>query len=60
MAQPFSPSYISSHHPSRIEQFSTPLRAAFSPLVPDASSGRRGVLSQRSTPWQRSLAIEMS
>ena len=31
----------------------TPFMAAFMPLVPDASSGRRGLLSHTSTPWTR-------
>ena len=31
-------------------RFSTPFSAAFMPLVPHASMGRRGVLSQTSTP----------
>ena len=50
MAKPLPPSYPSAHQPSRIEQLSTPLRMHFWPLVPHASSGRRGVLSQTSTP----------
>ena len=33
-------------------QFSTPLSAAFIPLVPHASSGRRGLFSHTSQPWQ--------
>ena len=51
IAQPLAPSNISSHQPSRIEQLRAPLRAAFSPLVPLASIGRRGVLSHTSLPW---------
>jgi hypothetical protein len=51
IAQPFSPSKHSSHQPSRIEQFSPPLSAAFMPLVPQASWGRRGVFSHTSQPW---------
>ena len=38
----------------------TPLATTFSPLVPLASSGRRGVFSQTSTPWTRWRAIRMS
>ena len=34
----------------RIEQLSTPLRAAFMPLVPHASIGRRGVFNHTSQP----------
>ena len=30
------------------------------PLVPQASSGRRGVFSQTSQPWYIARAIEMS
>ena len=37
------PVYISSHHPSRIEQLSAPFSAAFSPDAPHASSGPRVV-----------------
>ena len=53
MAQPLSPVQPSSHQPSSTEQLTTPFMAAFMPLVPDASSGRRGLLSQTSTPWTR-------
>ena len=60
MAQPFSPSNISSHQPSRIEQFSDPLMAAFMPLVPQASSGRRGVFIHTSQPWYIRRATTMS
>jgi hypothetical protein len=42
MAQPLVPSNHSSHQPSRIEQLRPPLSAAFMPLVPHASCGRRG------------------
>ena len=38
----------------------TPLAAAFMPDVPDASSGRRGLFSQTSTPWTRNRAMRMS
>ena len=38
------------YQPSNVDTFNAPLRAAFIPDVPDASSGRRGVLSQMSTP----------
>ena len=47
----------SSHQPSSTEQLTTPFMAAFMPLVPDASSGRRGLLSQTSTPWTRKRPI---
>ena len=50
LAQPLLPSNISSHQPSRMEQLRAPLRAAFSPLVPLASIGRRGVFSHTSLP----------
>ena len=48
MAQPLSSVQPSSHQPSSTEQLTTPFMAAFMPLVPDASSGRRGLLSQTS------------
>ena len=38
----------SSHQPSSVLKFSAPLASAFMPLVPLASSGRRGVFSQTS------------
>ena len=50
MAQPFSPSYHSSHQPSRIERLSPPLSADFIPDVPQASNGRSGLFSQTSQP----------
>jgi hypothetical protein len=53
MAQPFSPSYISSHQPSRIDRLSPPFSADFMPLVPHASSGRSGLFSQTSQPPYR-------
>ena len=34
--------------------------AAFMPLVPEASIGRRGVLSHTSTPWTSVRAEPMS
>ena len=40
--------------------FSTPLIPAFIPLVPQASSPRRGLFSHRSTPWIISRATFMS
>ena len=46
----------SSHQPSRTLKFGTPFWAAFIPDVPDASSGRRGLLSQTSTPCTRKRA----
>ncbi len=39
-----------SHQPSSTLNEGTPLSAAFMPLVPEASSGGCGVLSQTSTP----------
>jgi hypothetical protein len=45
--------YPSHHQPSMMLTLSTPLRAAFIPEVPQASMGRRGVLSQTSAPWTR-------
>ena len=51
IAQPFSPSKHSSHQPSRMLQLRAPLSAAFMPLVPHASSGRRGLFSHTSQPW---------
>ena len=60
MAHPLRPSKHSSHHPSRMLQLRAPLRAAFIPLVPHASSGRRGVFNHTSQPWYIARAIEMS
>jgi len=58
---PVTPSmWPSIHQPSSAPRLGTPLRAAFIPLVPDASSGGRGVLSQTSTPAQASRASAMS
>src|SRR5580765_838910 len=46
IAQPVTPSMQPSiHQPSRMLKLGTPLNAAFMPLVPEASSGRNGVLS---------------
>ena len=53
MAHPMCVEYASSHHPSRMERLSVPFMAAFMPLVPLASSGRRGVFSHRSLPEVR-------
>ncbi len=60
MAQPMPSVYQSAHQPSRIEQLSTPLRAAFSPLVPQASWGRMGLFSHTSQPAYMSRATAMS
>ena len=60
MVQPLSPSAPSGHQPSAIDRLSTPLAAAFMPLVPLASSMRVGVLTQTSTPCTRALATAMS
>ena len=40
--------------------FGTPFWAAFMPDVPDASSGRRGLFSQASTPCTRNRPTRMS
>src|SRR3569833_4412207 len=54
IAHPVAPSMQPSiHHPSRIDRLGTPFRAAFIPLVPDASYGRRGVFTHTSTPAVR-------
>ena len=60
MANPFSPSYPSTHHPSRMLRFSPPLTATFMPLVPLASSGRRGLFNHTSTPCVMWRATFMS
>jgi hypothetical protein len=60
MAQPFSPLKPSSHQPSRMLTDGIPLIAAFIPDVPEASIGRRGLLSQMSTPPTRNRAMRMS
>jgi hypothetical protein len=40
IAQPVTPSiWASNHQPSRTLKFRTPFKAAFMPLVPEASSG---------------------
>ena len=52
-AHPASASFhASSHHPSSVLRLRAPFTPAFIPPIPQASSGRRGVLSQRSTPWE--------
>src|SRR5215203_4487043 len=53
IAKPLWPSYASAHHPSRMDRFRPPFSTTFCPLVPEASSGRRGVLSHTSTPCTR-------
>ena len=51
IAQPVTPSMQPSiHQPSSTLKLTTPLWAAFMPLVPEASKGGKGVLSQTSTP----------
>jgi len=50
----------SAHQPSTVLTLSTPLAAAFMPLVPLASYGRRGVFSQTSQPCTRYLATAVS
>ena len=55
IAQPVTPSmHPSSHQPSGMLRLGTPLRAAFIPLVPDASSGGCGSIQPESTPEVRS------
>jgi len=56
IAQPPVASPASSNHPSRMLRFSTPLMPAFIPLVPQASSPRRGVFNHTSTPPTNSRA----
>jgi hypothetical protein len=61
IAQPLTPwRQASGHQPSRIEQLSEPLSAAFMPEVPHASSGRTGLLSHTSVPRVRRRATPMS
>lgn len=60
ISQPFSPSYHSSHQPSRMDRFSPPLSALFMPEVPQASSGRSGLFSHTSQPQYSNRAIDMS
>jgi hypothetical protein len=48
------------HHPSRTLRLGTPFRAAFIPLVPEASSGGSGVFSQTSAPAVSAIAFAMS
>jgi hypothetical protein len=50
----------SAHQPASTETFRAPLAAAFIPLVPLASRGRRGVLSHTSTPLTSARAMRMS
>src|SRR3981189_2346344 len=60
MAKPFRPSYASAHQPSSTERFKPPFKTTFWPLVPEASSGRRGLLSQTSTPcvkWRATVMV---
>jgi hypothetical protein len=60
IAQPLSPSYISSHQPSSTDRLRPPLMAAFMPEVPQASSGRSGLFSQTSQPGNSVRAMAMS
>ena len=61
MDHPVTPSmYPSIHRPSRTLRLGTPLSEALIPLVPEASSGGSGVLSQTSAPAVRSFANSMS
>ena len=50
MAKPLAPSWPSRHQPSRMLRLRPPWQPTFWPLVPQASSGRRGVFSQTSHP----------
>ena len=65
MAQPTSHCFslpmlqASSHQPSSVLTFKTPLACAFIPLVPLASSGRSGVFNQTSQPALEDTASEM-
>lgn len=59
IAQPKSGWNHSSHQPSRTERLRQPFSAAFIPLVPQASSGRSGLLSQMSQPGYSFCAIAM-
>ena len=54
------PSKPSGHQPSRMEQFTPRCIGGFIPLVPLASCGRIGVLSQTSHPEVSSRPIRMS
>src|SRR5581483_243506 len=59
--QPVTPSIQPSiHQPSSTDSDGTPLKAAFIPLVPEASIGGSGVLTHTSTPATRSCAAAMS
>jgi hypothetical protein len=61
IAQPVTPSIQASiHQPSSTLRFSPPFTAAFIPLVPEASIGGSGVLSQMSAPPTMILASAMS
>lgn len=58
---PMTPSISPSiHHLSTTLKLGTPFSTAFIPLVPDASNGGWGVLSQRSTPAVISFATVRS
>ena len=60
MAQPLVPSKPSGHQPSRIEKLSPPWALTFWPLVPEASMGRRGLLSHTSQPETSMRPTSMS
>ena len=53
MAQPLSPGDPPTHQPSRTDRLLPPLTQTYMPLGPEATRGRRGLLSQTSTPWTR-------
>src|SRR5918999_4091311 len=58
--QPVTPSTCPSiHQPSRTLKLGIPFKAAFMPLVPEASWGLWGVFSHRSTPEQISFARDI-
>ena len=56
ISQPLRPLKPSAHHPSPTLRCGTPFNDAFMPLVPLASSGLRGLLSQTSQPATRQCA----
>ena len=51
---------VTANQPSRMLRLMAPFAAAFIPLVPEASIGRRGVLSHTSTPETIARAMRMS
>jgi hypothetical protein len=59
IAHPVTLRHVPNHQPSSTLKFGTPLWVAFMPLVPEASKGRRGVLSHRSHPDTIGSAMSM-